>query len=69
MASQDRLKPFLRMVREWRYLKLLKRAGRAHVEDGVENIAPGGLCLRCPACPRPGFNLPDNWETVPDDLK
>lgn len=68
-ASQDRLKPFLRMVREWRYLKLLKRAGRGHISGGTKNIQPGELCLRCPACPRPGFNLPTNWTTASDELK
>ena len=57
------------MVREWRYLKLLKRAGRGHIPGGVMNIKPGELCMRCPACPRPGFNLPTNWATVSDDMK
>ncbi|GJF00979.1 hypothetical protein PsYK624_172830, partial [Phanerochaete sordida] len=65
----DRLKPFLRVIREWRFLKLLKRSGRGHLPGGVKNMEAGALCLRCPACPRPGVNLPDNWQTVSDDLK
>ncbi|GJF00432.1 CxC2 domain-containing protein [Phanerochaete sordida] len=65
----DRLKPFLRVIREWRFLKLLKRSGRGHVPDGVQNLKAGDLCLRCPACPRPRVNLPDNWDTVSDDLR
>ncbi|GJE98466.1 CxC2 domain-containing protein [Phanerochaete sordida] len=65
----DRLKPFLRVVREWRYIKLLKRSGRGHINNGVKESTPGDLCLRCPACPRPGVNLPENWESVSDDLR
>ncbi|KAI0772180.1 hypothetical protein BC629DRAFT_1595397 [Irpex lacteus] len=65
----DRIKSFFRMVREWRHLKGLKRSGRGHEMSGVRGTKPGDLCLHCPACPRPGYNLPDNWETVSDDLK
>ena len=32
-------------------------------------MAPGDLCLHCPACLRPGFNLPDNWDSVSDELR
>lgn len=63
------MKAFLRMVREFRHLQALKRAGRGHEPDGVEKSGPGELALRCPACPRPGFNLPDNWEDTPEDSK
>lgn len=55
------------MVREWRILKSLLRAGRAHILDGVTTIQPGELCVRCPACPRPDFNIPDDWEDTPED--
>lgn len=46
---QDRLKPFLRMVRQWRHLKMLKRAGRGHYPDGPKTTALGALCVRCPS--------------------
>ncbi|KAF7790015.1 hypothetical protein EIP86_000963 [Pleurotus ostreatoroseus] len=65
----SRLKTFLRMVREYRHLKMLKRSGRGHEPGGAAATKPGELCVRCPACPRPGFNIPDNWEHVSDDLK
>ncbi|GJE90469.1 CxC2 domain-containing protein [Phanerochaete sordida] len=65
----DRLKPFLRTVRQWRHAQALKRAGRGHKEGGVKATKPGELCIRCPACPRPGVNLPPNWDTVSDNLK
>ncbi|GJF00762.1 CxC2 domain-containing protein [Phanerochaete sordida] len=65
----ERLKPFLRTIRQWRHAQALKRAGRGHKEGGVNATKAGELCIRCPACPRPGVNLPPNWDTVSDDLK
>ncbi len=66
---QTRYKEFMRVVTQWRHLKLLKRAGRAHDPTGVAGTLPGMLAVQCPACPRPEVNLPDNWETISDDLK
>lgn len=54
------------MNREWRYLKAMKRAGRAYAEEGVEGTQPGELTVPCPTCPRPGINLPDDWDSNPD---
>ena len=54
------------MIREWRHLKMLKRAGRGHDTAGVSGTQPGGLAVICPACPLPGINLPSGWEPVPD---
>lgn len=39
----------------------LKRAGRGHDLEGIDNTAPGSLTVECPACPHPGQNLPENW--------
>ncbi|KAF7321647.1 CxC2 domain-containing protein [Mycena kentingensis (nom. inval.)] len=58
----NRYKAFMRMARQYRHLLLLKRGGRGHSLSGVNGTAPGELALRCPACPRPGINLPDNWQ-------
>ncbi|KAJ7604794.1 hypothetical protein DFH06DRAFT_1150853 [Mycena polygramma] len=65
----NRYREFLRMVREYRHLLMLKRAGRGHCERGVAGTKPGELALRCPACPRPGVNLPDDWESAPPELR
>lgn len=54
----------MRMVREWRHLKMLKRAGRAYDPLGIENTPPGSLALLCRACPQPTMNLPQGWETA-----
>ncbi|TFK81406.1 hypothetical protein K466DRAFT_502162 [Polyporus arcularius HHB13444] len=67
--AQDRYKTFMRIVAQWRHMKLLKRAGRGHDPSGVAGTRPGECALRCPACPHQGVNLPDNWETISDELK
>ncbi|KAL0565489.1 hypothetical protein V5O48_016532, partial [Marasmius crinis-equi] len=65
LGSRDRYDEFVRVVRLWRYLKLLKRGGvGVDRERSLSSISPGELALRCPACPRPGFNLPSNWEAI-----
>ncbi|KAJ7086807.1 hypothetical protein B0H15DRAFT_923109 [Mycena belliarum] len=59
---KDRYKSFMRMMREWRHVTMLKRAGRGN--DGTRPVAqthPGELAVKCPACPRPGINLPEDW--------
>ena len=55
---------FLRVVRWWRHLKMLKRAGRGHHPQGPNGTTSGGLAVICPACPQPGSNLPLGWETA-----
>ncbi|KAH7919139.1 hypothetical protein BV22DRAFT_1134058 [Leucogyrophana mollusca] len=64
VATKDRYEPFMRMVREWRHLKMLKRAGRGHDPDGVDATKEGACAVLCPACPHPNKNLPDGWENV-----
>ncbi|THU90019.1 hypothetical protein K435DRAFT_802306 [Dendrothele bispora CBS 962.96] len=43
-----------------------KRGGRGNDLDGrtVEDTKPGELAVECIACPRPGINLPDDWESA-----
>ncbi|KAG6809653.1 hypothetical protein H0H92_015320 [Tricholoma furcatifolium] len=61
----DRLSSFMVMVREWRHLKAVKRAGRAHDISGIKGTAPGSMAIPCRACPQPKINLPDGWENAP----
>jgi len=55
------------MVREWRHLKMLKRAGRGHDPAGIGATKEGECAVLCPACPLPGKNLPPGWEKFPED--
>ncbi|KAG2029343.1 hypothetical protein BDR03DRAFT_1018509 [Suillus americanus] len=64
---KDRYEAFMRIVREWRHLKMLKRAGRGHDPAGVGNTKSGECAVLCPACPQPGQNLPDKWEEAPKE--
>jgi hypothetical protein len=60
---------FIRMCREYRHLLMLKRAGRAHSRTGIYGTKAGELAVRCPCCPRPGVNLPDNWHDAPPESR
>ncbi|KAG2126046.1 hypothetical protein DEU56DRAFT_916197 [Suillus clintonianus] len=68
-VPKSRYTAFMRMVREYRHILLLKRGGRGHVENGIANVRQGELAVHCPACPHPGINLPRGWETVEPSLK
>lgn len=57
------------MIREWRDLHKLMRAGRGHEPDGVSKTGPGELAVPCRACPHPGINLPDDFEQAPPHLQ
>ena len=54
----------MRMVREFRHLKLMKRHGRGNVPSGLITTGRGDLTTVCPACPIPGINLPEKWQDV-----
>ncbi|KIJ58413.1 hypothetical protein HYDPIDRAFT_81314, partial [Hydnomerulius pinastri MD-312] len=69
LPPPERYEAFLRMVREWRDLKMLKRSGRGHDPAGIEKTSDGACAVLCPACPHPGKNLPEGWENVPDCYK
>lgn len=57
------------MVRQYRHERLMKRAGRGNIENGIATTSPGDLALTCAACPQPGINLPAGWESAPPTLK
>lgn len=65
MNLQDRYEALLRMVLEWRHMRMLKRSGRGHHPDGVNGTQEGQLAVLCPACPQPDINLPSGWELAP----
>ncbi|KAJ7743972.1 hypothetical protein B0H14DRAFT_3097170 [Mycena olivaceomarginata] len=59
----DRYQVFIHICREYRHLLLLKRGG------GAKATKSGELAVRCPACPCPGLNLPDDWEMATNEDK
>jgi hypothetical protein len=55
----------MRTMREWRHLMMLKRGARGNDGDClVAETRPGELAVVCPACPQPGVNLPEGWESA-----
>lgn len=68
MKPPDRYKVLLRTVRQWRHMKMCKRAGRGHDIGGVLGTAQAELAVECPACPQPGKNLPEGWEKMLEGL-
>ncbi|KII83451.1 hypothetical protein PLICRDRAFT_58398 [Plicaturopsis crispa FD-325 SS-3] len=61
----DRLAPWVRMIREFRHVKMAMRAGRGLEPTGIAGTSPGELATVCRACPLPGINLPDDWRDAP----
>ncbi|VDC05319.1 unnamed protein product, partial [Peniophora sp. CBMAI 1063] len=59
------LKQFMRSARQFRHVHMYKRAGRAHDAGGIAGTPAGGAAIECPACPRPGWNIPDSWISSP----
>ncbi|KAJ7576758.1 hypothetical protein C8J56DRAFT_899390 [Mycena floridula] len=61
---KPRYKTLLRVLRQYRHLKLMKRAGCGNIPDGIATIGLGELALICWACPNPGVNIAPNWKEV-----
>ncbi|KAF8425033.1 hypothetical protein L210DRAFT_3421490 [Boletus edulis BED1] len=66
---KDRYTQFLRIIREWRHLKLLKHAGCPYDCSGDAMTALGSCAIVCPACPQPGRNMPDDLSQVSPDKR
>ncbi|KAJ7479904.1 hypothetical protein FB451DRAFT_1395461 [Mycena latifolia] len=60
----DHYHEWIRMCRKYRHIMLLKCCGQAaaYTMMSMGGTAPGELAIECPACPRPGVNLPEGWE-------
>ncbi|KAF9501090.1 hypothetical protein BDN71DRAFT_1555892 [Pleurotus eryngii] len=60
---------FLTCVRQFRHLRMLKRAGLGMDPEPVSSTKDGGYTVDCPACPHPGINIPADWETEPESTR
>lgn len=68
-VPKSRYRALMRMVLQWRHLKLLKRGGRGNDPGGAEGTRNGELAVLCPSCPHPGINLPNDWQDAPLAMK
>ncbi|KAA1478735.1 hypothetical protein DENSPDRAFT_788366 [Dentipellis sp. KUC8613] len=66
---KSRYQEFTRATRCYRHLEMTKRGGRGHDPGGIESTQEGSLAVECPACPHPGRNLPEGWESAPAHRK
>ncbi|TDL20498.1 hypothetical protein BD410DRAFT_725441 [Rickenella mellea] len=66
---KDRYRVFGRLVRQFLHIIMLKRGGRGHAATGAAGTSSGELAVMCPACPRPGVNLPTAWKDVDEDKR
>ncbi|KAG6807687.1 hypothetical protein H0H92_006699, partial [Tricholoma furcatifolium] len=66
---KDRYLSLLVMIREWRHLKMLKRAQRGHVKQGIATTKPGECAVECPACPIAKKNMREGWRDAPANQK
>ncbi|KAJ7702503.1 hypothetical protein B0H16DRAFT_1483197 [Mycena metata] len=64
---KNRYRESLRITRQWRHVRMLKRAARGHDPKGIANTQPGECALLCPACPQSGKNMAPDWESTPED--
>jgi hypothetical protein len=67
--SQDRYKSFMTIMRQFRYIKMLKRGGRGHDPTGAVGTKEGECAVRCAPCPNPGINLPDGWQDATPEVR
>ncbi|KAJ7119884.1 hypothetical protein C8R43DRAFT_900853 [Mycena crocata] len=65
--APDRYHKFRRMTREWNNLDMLKKGGCGHDPAGIAGTPVGGCALLCPACPQPGKNLDDGWQSEAEE--
>ncbi|TFK70509.1 hypothetical protein BDN72DRAFT_766352, partial [Pluteus cervinus] len=69
VPQRNRYQSLLNMLRQYRNLKMLKRAGRVYEEGGIKTTGAGQLAILCPACPHPGINLSPNWMHAPAEKR
>ncbi|KAF7982533.1 hypothetical protein HWV62_28158 [Athelia sp. TMB] len=68
-GPRDRYEQFLTVIRVWRHLTMLKRAGRGHDPLGIMATVEGECAVECPACPLPGKNLPRDWKLSDESIR
>lgn len=62
---QDRYRELLTAMREFTFLRQVKRAGVLP----TGKLPSGSLAVLCPACPQPGMNMDPAWRQRPEKLR
>ncbi|KAK0471765.1 hypothetical protein IW261DRAFT_1571641 [Armillaria novae-zelandiae] len=66
MTPSDNFDAFIRVVHEWSFIRLLKRASIGNDHGGWKAAKPGSCAMECLTCPCPGINIPESVD--PDSL-
>ncbi|KAK0490075.1 hypothetical protein EDD18DRAFT_1358692 [Armillaria luteobubalina] len=57
-TPSDNFDAFIRVVCEWSFIHLLKRAGVGNEPSRWKDAKPGSCAVECLVCPHPGVNIP-----------
>ncbi|KAJ7861829.1 hypothetical protein B0H14DRAFT_3445083 [Mycena olivaceomarginata] len=69
-AFKNRYQLALRVVRQWRNLRALKRGGMGNDPNRrTAATREGELAVDCLACPKVGVNLAEGWKKAPMELR
>ena len=60
--AKNLYKQLLRASRQWRDLTNRMQSGLGYKSED-DSPPNGAMAIFCPACPQPGINLPDDWQT------
>ncbi|PPR02990.1 hypothetical protein CVT24_012178 [Panaeolus cyanescens] len=66
-TPKSKYRMLMRMMLQYRHLLMAKWAGRGLEPSGIEGSLPGEWAMICLSCPYPGINLPDDWESAPEE--
>lgn len=70
LAYQYTYPQFLRAMRVWRLLTMLKRSGQLHGIDAHFPSRPkGSVVVPCLSCPEPGFNMAEDSDESAADMR
>lgn len=64
---EDFSSQFSIVARVFAHLTMVKRSGN-NLGIIVPGRLPDDILTPCVQCPKPGFNLPDDWKDTPDDI-
>ncbi|PPQ74198.1 hypothetical protein CVT24_012717 [Panaeolus cyanescens] len=66
-TPKNKYRTLMRMMLQYRHLKMGKWGGRGLEPSGIEGTPPGGMAMICLSCPYPDINLPEDWMSAPEE--
>ncbi|TDL14368.1 hypothetical protein BD410DRAFT_734211 [Rickenella mellea] len=63
-SRYKRYRELYRIIRQFRHIMTVKRSGRGHDPSGIEGTQAGECAVECPACPQPGRNITQTYDSI-----